>query len=81
MKPFQRMNHFPGMLEICRKWGLSKHFQRLKAHFPKDFSFHPRSFSIPNQLEDFLAALRRNRSKVMTGAETLCYEALGKINE
>lgn len=69
MKPFQRMNHFPGMLEICRKGGLSKHFQRLSAHFPKEFSFHPKSYAIPNQLEEFLTALRKNRLKVTSDGE------------
>ncbi|GMH35159.1 hypothetical protein BSKO_03027 [Bryopsis sp. KO-2023] len=70
MKPFQRMNHFPGMLEICRKGGLSKHIRRMSAYFPDEFSYHPRAFFIPNQIEEFLVALRRNKSKGKGKADT-----------
>lgn len=34
MLPFQRLNHFPGMLEICRKGALSKHMARMAARMP-----------------------------------------------
>ena len=64
MKPFQRMNHFPGMLEICRKGGLSKHTKRMASRLPMFYSFHPRSFFIPNELEAFLMVLRKNKLKV-----------------
>ncbi|GIL85398.1 hypothetical protein Vretifemale_13942, partial [Volvox reticuliferus] len=37
--PFQRLNHFPGMLEICRKAALSRHMSRMAARLPAEYRF------------------------------------------
>lgn len=34
LHPFQRLNHFPAMLEICRKAALSRHVARMAARMP-----------------------------------------------
>lgn len=36
LKCFQRLNHFPGMLEICRKASLSRHLARMCARLPHE---------------------------------------------
>eukprot|EP00198_Chlamydomonas_reinhardtii_P000909 XP_001690244.1 predicted protein [Chlamydomonas reinhardtii] len=63
MLPFQRLNHFPGMLEICRKGALSKHMARMAARMPSEYRFYPPSLVLPDQLDELLAALRRNKSR------------------
>ena len=67
MKPYQRLNHFPSMLEICRKVSLSKHMSRMAARLPSEFNFYPLSFQLPKQLDELLVALRRNTAKVAQG--------------
>ncbi|KAG2425340.1 hypothetical protein HXX76_013754 [Chlamydomonas incerta] len=63
MLPFQRLNHFPGMLEICRKGALSKHMARMAARLPSEYRFYPPSLVLPDQLDELLAALRRNKAR------------------
>ncbi|KAI9015020.1 tubulin-tyrosine ligase family-domain-containing protein [Gaertneriomyces semiglobifer] len=53
MKPFQRINHFPGMHEICRKDRLARNLERLSRLFPKEANFFPRSWILPVQWSDF----------------------------
>ncbi|GFR48275.1 hypothetical protein Agub_g10141, partial [Astrephomene gubernaculifera] len=50
--PFQRLNHFPGMLEICRKGALSRHMARMAARLPAEYRFYPPSLVLPDQLDD-----------------------------
>ncbi|KAG2483918.1 hypothetical protein HYH03_017239 [Edaphochlamys debaryana] len=61
--PFQRLNHFPGMLEICRKAALSKHMARLQRQLPDEYRFYPPSLVLPEQLDELMAALRRNKAR------------------
>ncbi|KAG2430736.1 hypothetical protein HYH02_013575 [Chlamydomonas schloesseri] len=63
MLPFQRLNHFPGMLEICRKGALSKHMARMAARLPSEYRFYPPSLVLPDQLDELLMALRRNKAR------------------
>eukprot|EP00976_Prorocentrum_cordatum_P068046 1178973-Prorocentrum_minimum.AAC.4 len=41
LKPFQCINHFPGMMEICRKATLARNLKKMRQMFPKDFTFFP----------------------------------------
>uniref|UniRef100_A0A8C9PNI3 Tubulin tyrosine ligase like 6 n=1 Tax=Spermophilus dauricus TaxID=99837 RepID=A0A8C9PNI3_SPEDA len=41
MKSYQKINHFPGMSEICRKDLLARNMSRMLKMFPKDFHFFP----------------------------------------
>ncbi len=64
--PFQRLNHFPGMLEICRKASLSRHMARLAARLPAQYGFYPPAMLLPDQLDELVAALKKNKARVRT---------------
>lgn len=44
---FQKVNHFPGMSEICRKDLLARNLNRMLKMFPKDYNFFPKTWCIP----------------------------------
>ena len=35
MKPYQKINHFPGMFELSRKNNLCKNLMKMRKKFPK----------------------------------------------
>ena len=41
MKPYQRINHFPGMYALARKNHLARNLQRMAAVFPEEYKFFP----------------------------------------
>ncbi len=43
----QKINHFPGMSEICRKDFLARNLNRMLKLFPKDYNIFPRSWCLP----------------------------------
>ncbi|XP_075229417.1 tubulin polyglutamylase ttll6-like isoform X2 [Lycorma delicatula] len=47
MKRFQKVNHFPGMSEICRKDLLARNLNRMLKMFPKDYNFFPKTWCLP----------------------------------
>ena len=54
MLPFQRVNHFPGMMEICRKAALSRHLKRMRSVCPTGtYDFAPETWEHPNEMEAF----------------------------
>lgn len=47
MKRFQQINHFPGMIEICRKDLLSRNLNRMLKFYPFDYKIFPRTWMLP----------------------------------
>lgn len=47
MKRFQKINHFPGMSEICRKDLLARNLNRMLKLYPEEYSFFPKSWCLP----------------------------------
>ncbi|XP_043279120.1 tubulin polyglutamylase TTLL13-like isoform X2 [Venturia canescens] len=43
MKRYQKVNHFPGMTEICRKDLLARNLNRMLRIFPKEYNFFPKT--------------------------------------
>ncbi|XP_074736709.1 tubulin polyglutamylase TTLL13-like [Strix uralensis] len=64
MKRFQKINHFPGMIEICRKDLLARNLNRMLRLFPKEYNIFPRTWCLPADYGDFQAyrRMRRNRT-------------------
>ena len=60
MKPFQRINHFPGMMEICRKAALSRNLKRMQTRCPAQYSFAPTTWDYPKELDAFRRYSRAN---------------------
>jgi len=63
LKPTQKINHFTGMLEICRKKALAKNIGAMTKAFPDQYNFVPRSWILPEQKADFLSQFGGKRSK------------------
>jgi hypothetical protein len=54
----QKINHFSGMLELCRKKSMARHLSAMAARLPHLFDFFPKTFQLPEQS----AALRADIS-------------------
>lgn len=67
MKRYQKINHFPGMLEICRKDLLARNLNRMQRLFPKDYHFFPKTWCLPADLGEALAysRLRKNKTYIL----------------
>jgi len=44
----QKINHFHGMLEICRKKSMARNLQRMAKARPGEYAFFPTTFILPN---------------------------------
>ncbi|XP_067871685.1 tubulin polyglutamylase TTLL13-like isoform X2 [Heterodontus francisci] len=51
MKCFQKINHFPGMSEICRKDLLARNLNRMLKLFPKEYNIFPRTWCLPAEMK------------------------------
>uniref|UniRef100_A0A3Q3EZ03 Tubulin tyrosine ligase-like family, member 6 n=1 Tax=Labrus bergylta TaxID=56723 RepID=A0A3Q3EZ03_9LABR len=63
MKRYQKINHFPGMSEICRKDSLARNMNRMLKLFPKDYNIFPRTWCLPADYSDFQAFTRAKKNK------------------
>ncbi|KAF7664977.1 hypothetical protein LDENG_00158880 [Lucifuga dentata] len=63
MKRYQKINHFPGMSEICRKDLLARNMNRMLRLFPKDYNIFPRTWCLPADYSDFHAYTRAKKYK------------------
>lgn len=59
MRRFQKTNHFPGMIEICRKDLLARNLNRMLKAFPHDYQIFPKTWCLP---ADSAAALKFERA-------------------
>jgi tubulin polyglutamylase TTLL6/13 len=53
LRPYQKINHFPGMFALSRKDHLGKNLSKMKKLFPEDFDFFPKTWLLPKDLPDF----------------------------
>jgi len=53
MLPYQKINHFPGILNIARKNTLGKNLMKMKKLFPVNFKFFPKTYLLPSDYQDF----------------------------
>eukprot|EP00951_Prasinocladus_malaysianus_P001870 scaffold13294_cov31-Prasinocladus_malaysianus.AAC.1 len=51
------------MLEICRKKKLSNNVARMLKVAPSEFDFHPVTYNLPDQLEEFMDVFRTKKKK------------------
>ncbi len=52
----QKINHFSGMLEICRKRAMARNLMKMARVFPQHYDFFPKTFILPSDREVRLRA-------------------------
>jgi len=55
MKNYQRCNHFPGMYNLAWKNQLCMNLDKLWKRYPKDYSFYPKTWMVPNEFKELKA--------------------------
>ncbi|KAK3096766.1 hypothetical protein FSP39_003043 [Pinctada imbricata] len=63
MKKYQKINHFPGMSEICRKDLLARNMNRMLKMFPKEYNIFPKTWCLPADYGDLQAYTRAKKNK------------------
>ncbi|XP_035868225.1 tubulin polyglutamylase TTLL13P-like isoform X2 [Phyllostomus discolor] len=63
MKRFQKINHFPGMTEICRKDLLARNMKRMQRLYPLEYHIFPRTWCLPSDYGDFQACGRQRKTR------------------
>lgn len=63
MKRFQKINHFPGMIEICRKDLLARNMNRMLRLFPNDYQIFPKTWCFPADLGDAIQYSKLHKNK------------------
>ena len=53
MKPYQRINHFPGMYALARKNHLARNLTRMQNIYPEDYNFMPQTWLLPAEFGEF----------------------------
>ncbi|KAM6458589.1 tubulin polyglutamylase TTLL7 isoform 1-T3 [Liasis olivaceus] len=64
LRNYQRINHFPGMGEICRKDFLARNMTKMIRSQPQEYSFVPRTWIFPaefTQFQNYVKELKRKR--------------------
>jgi len=61
MKPYQKVNHFPGMHFIARKNNLARNLMKMKKVFPESYKFFPKTYLLPNDYQEFKNSFLKNR--------------------
>ncbi|KAK7469869.1 hypothetical protein BaRGS_00036089 [Batillaria attramentaria] len=59
----EKINHFPGMNEICRKDLLARNLNRMLKMFPKEYNVFPKTWCLPADYGDFQAYTRQKKNK------------------
>ncbi|KPP78298.1 tubulin polyglutamylase TTLL7-like, partial [Scleropages formosus] len=66
LRNYQRINHFPGMGEICRKDCLARNMAKMMKNQPQEYSFIPKTWIFPaeyTQFQNYVKELRRKRKQ------------------
>ncbi|XP_046907447.1 tubulin polyglutamylase ttll6-like [Hypomesus transpacificus] len=63
IKRYQKINHFPGMNEICRKDLLARNMNKMLRLFPKEYHIFPKTWCLPADYVDFQGYCRMWKHK------------------
>jgi len=73
MKPYQKINHFPGMYGLARKNYLARNLNKLRKMFPQDYDFYPQTWVLPAEHGDLKTfSLRNPRTTFIVKPEASC---------
>lgn len=68
LKPYQRINHFPGMFQLARKGSLGRFVSQLAKQYPQDFKFLPPTWVLPAEwvkFKDYVSSGKGNRTFII----------------
>lgn len=65
MRRFQKMNHFPGMFEICRKDLLARNMNRMLKLFPNEYNIFPKTWHLPADLGDATRYMQYHKNRTL----------------
>lgn len=72
VRKYQKINHFPGMSEICRKDLLARNMNRMRKAFPRDYNCFPRTWCLPADHGDLQAYCRSKKKTFIAKPENSC---------
>eukprot|EP00731_Ephydatia_muelleri_P016718 Em0009g1142a len=72
VRKYQKINHFPGMSEICRKDLLARNMNRMRRAFPRDYNCFPRTWCLPADYGDLQAYCRTKKKTFIAKPENSC---------
>ncbi|XP_040349560.1 tubulin polyglutamylase TTLL13 isoform X3 [Herpailurus yagouaroundi] len=58
-----KINHFPGMTEICRKDLLARNLNRMQKLYPTEYNIFPRTWCLPADYGDFQSYGRQRKTR------------------
>lgn len=64
----QKINHFCGMLELCRKKNMARHMSQMAARLPKLYGFIPRTYQLPEdtmELQRDVRACKKGKTWIL----------------
>lgn len=64
LKPYQKINHFPGMGEICRKDCLARNIAKMCKIHPEEYQIMPKTWIFPSEFgvfQNYARELRRRK--------------------
>jgi len=65
LKRPQRINHFPGMIEIAQKCRMAANLNKVRSKLPADFDFYPQTWVLPEELGEKRKGRREEASHVL----------------
>jgi tubulin polyglutamylase TTLL6/13 len=65
MKPYQKINHFPGMFSLSRKNYLARNLIKMSKAFPHDYDFYPKTWVLPSELNDLRQYMEEEQGAVV----------------
>jgi tubulin polyglutamylase TTLL11 len=55
------VNRFPGMSDLCDKKTSGYYLNKFREYFPEEFDFFPRTFLLPEELEEFESQSKKTK--------------------
>ena len=81
LKPYQKTNHFPAMFQITRKTFLAKNLKRLQKLYPLEFDFFPKTWVLPNELNELRTFATQKQKKSKNGSPNKNASSPSKLPE